>query len=162
VFAALLAPYIVFCIATTGRPLPNTYYAKTWAWTRMDPQLGHWRATYLPQMYGVAREDNWAFAVLLIPGLATWALRRLRGGSGLVLGWPLAFWAYAIVSMPRHFSLSRYTIPLVPFMALLSMDALAGLLERIRGRAARLGVAALSAALIVAGGWRSQLEYRPL
>src|SRR5207249_11367986 len=59
--------------------------------------------------------------ILLLPGLVMWARRRRPRGAALVLLWPIAFWAYAIALYPRHFSLSRYTIPLMPALALVAM-----------------------------------------
>jgi hypothetical protein len=160
-FVAVLAPYTLFCLATTGRLLANTYYAKGVIARASDIHLAHYRTTYFPIMYQVALHDHFTFAVLLVPGLVMWVMRRDRA-SRLVVLWPLAFWAYSIVVFPRHFSASRYTIPLIPVFALVSMEPLAWLLARLRGAMARR-IAIGAAALVLAfGAFGSIGEYLPV
>ncbi len=161
-FAVMLAPYTLFCLATTGRPLPNTYYAKSWLRSITDTLIGTMRARYLPLMHNVALHDNLTFAVLLVPGVIVWAMRHLKRGSGLVLLWPLAFMAYSLVFYPRHFSLSRYTIPLVPFMALLSMAPLAWAMTLLRAPAQRAAAIAVVLGVVGFGAWRSSYDYEPI
>ena len=162
VFATLLAPYTLFCLATTGRPLPNTYYAKSWLPSITDRMLGTLRAKYLPLMYNVAWHDNLTFAVLLVPGVMVWAMRHLKRGGGLVLLWPLAFMVYSVVLNPRHFSLSRYTIPLVPFLALLSMAPLSWATQWLRAPAYRAAAVMAVVVLVGLGAWRSSHDYEPI
>src|SRR5207244_3200218 len=131
--ALALLPYAVFCFATTGRLLPNTYYAKGVIGRASDPHLAHYRATYLPLAFQFAYHDNLSFAVLLVPGIVAWLARRARRDAALLAAWPLAFWAYSWVVFPRHFSVSRYSIPLIPALALFSMVPLAWLLVRLSG-----------------------------
>ena len=161
-FVALLVPYTAFCLATTGRPLPNTYYAKSWLPSITDTLFVTLRAKYLPLMHNVAWHDNLTFAVLLVPGVIVWTLRHLKRGSGLVVLWPLAFMAYSLVFYPRHFSLSRYTMPLVPFLALLSMAPLAWVMQWLRTPAQRAASVAVVAVAVGLGGWRSSTDYEPI
>ena len=160
-FALVLVPYTAFCLATTGRPLPNTYYAKSWIAGLNDPNLAARRASYLPLWFSAMWHDNAPLAVLVIPGIAAWAWRHMKG-AGLVLLWPLAFAAYSIALYPRHFSLSRYTMPLVPFLALLAVAALAWGLTRVRSAAVRHVVIAGVAIATLLGAMRSLADYQPL
>ena len=161
-FVVVLLPYTLFCLATTGRPMPNTYYAKGVIARASDVHLAHYRATYLPVMYQVAYHDNLAFALLLVPGLALWLMRSDRRVSMLVALWPVAFWLYSLVVFPRHFSASRYTIPLIPAFALVSIEAVAWALRRVRATIARRTIVATAAAVLALFALRSTGEYLPV
>jgi len=161
-FALALLPYAVFCFATTGRLLPNTYYAKGVIGRASDPHLAHYRATYLPLAFQFAYHDNLSFAVLLVPGIVAWLARRARRDAALLAAWPLAFWAYSWVVFPRHFSVSRYSIPLIPALALVSMEPLAWLLERLRGAVARRVTLAAVGLAVVIGAAKSLGDYQPI
>ncbi len=161
-FVAVLLPYSVFCYTTTGRWLPNTYYAKGVIARASDVHLAHFRATYFPVMYQVAYHDNLAFALLLIPGFVMWLRNRARRDAWLVALWPLAFWAYSMVVFPRHFSVSRYTIPLIPAFALVSMEPLAWAIGRAGSAGVRRWAAVAAAVALTLAGLRSTAEYEPV
>jgi len=161
-FMLVLIPYALFCWATTGRLLPNTYYAKGVIARANDPNLAHFRATYLPLLYRFAYHDNLAFALLLVPGLALWLARRERRDSALLGAWPHAFWAYLLVVFPRPFSVSRYTIPLIPSLALVSMEPIAWARARLRGVTARRVTPALAGLAVAAGAARGLGDYQPI
>jgi arabinofuranosyltransferase len=161
-FAAAVAPYVVFCLATTGRPLPNTFYAKSLIPLSFGRALAGRRAAYLPEMLQWTLDDNLLVGVLLIPGLVLWWLRRAPRAARAVGLWPLLFWAYALALYPQHFSLSRYTIPLLPFLALLAMAPLEWLLPRLRLRARWALLVSLPWILCASGAARSQMELRPV
>ena len=160
-FAVVALPYVVFCLATTGRPLPNTFYAKSLLPLQTSAAaFSQLRITYLPKLLRWAWLDNALIGLLLIPGLVFWI--RRRSDSALVYLWPLAFCLYALVLYPRHFSLSRYTIPLIPFFALLAMAAVAAALERLR-RSSIQTIAVGAVFLLIVGGaaWR-QNDFRQI
>jgi arabinofuranosyltransferase len=139
-FAAVMLPYILFCLATTGRPLPNTYYAKSFFLATSDSVvLRDLRARYLPGLWEMMQGDSPLLAWLVIPGGLLWLFRSgLRRAPAVAL-WPLLFMAYSVARAPFHFNASRYTVPLMPFLALLTMPPLAWLLARLRtGRSRRL------------------------
>jgi hypothetical protein len=148
-FAAVVAPYAIFCLATSGRPFPNTFYAKS-VIPSANPEIASQRASYIPWVFRWAWYDQPLSAVLLLPGLIVW-LRARSPAARLVAISPLAFWIYALVLQPRHFSLSRYTIPLIPMVALFSISAADALARRFARRAARDALTALTAVLVVAG-----------
>jgi hypothetical protein len=158
--ALAVAPYILFCLATSGRPLPNTFYAKSVIPLGFGRALAERRAAYLPEMLQWTLDDNLLVGALLIPGLVLWWRRSAPPAARAVAAWPLLFWAYALALYPQHFSLSRYTIPLVPMLALISMAPVEWLLARIRAHAGRVvvtGAVALACALSAARG-QSQLQ----
>ena len=158
--AALVLPYIAFSLATTGRPLPNTFYAKA-VLGFPDHSLPHWRMLYLPYMLLAALYDNPVLGALLIPGLAVWAWRR-EPRSALVLLWPLAFWTYALAVFPRHFTLSRYTMPLIPFLSLMSVAAFGWAHARVRGPKTRHAALIAAAVAVAASAAWSQVRYTPV
>jgi len=152
---ALALPHVVFCLATTGRPLPNTFYAKSVRSVLGGAhELAVLRRHYLAGVMDWAWRDNPAIAILLPLGVAAWLWARHRGGSAVAAWWPVLFWLYAIALYPRHFSLSRYTIPLVPFQALLAVGLLDTLTRRLRPAAWRTAAWAVAAVLVVAPGAR--------
>ncbi len=150
---ALLIPYALFCLATTGRPLPNTFYAKSLL-PALDGILGQERSRYLPRMLAWAWQDNAIMAVLLVPGLVAWMWRHARERAGVVAWWPVAFWIYSMALYPRHFSMSRYSIPLIPFQFLLAMGAAEWIVTRLRGASARAVAGASLALALLPGGLR--------
>src|SRR5439155_6039885 len=156
VFVLAILPYMLFSLATSGRPLPNTFYAKSLIPLAMiGSNVNALRRDYLPGMLQWGMVDNLLAGFLLVPGLVAWWFRRGARRAAAVALWPLAFWAYALVLYPRHFNLSRYTIPLVPFLALLAMGPVDLLVQRVRAatwRAALRGAAYLGFAL---SAWRS-------
>jgi hypothetical protein len=102
-YGAVAAPYAIFGLITTGKPLPNTFYAKvgsehffSWRTLRETVRL-HWY-------------DNPVSLALLPLGL--WPIwRRSRLTVVWLLGLPL-FTAVIIDFVWHH---GRYTMPLIPF-----------------------------------------------
>lgn len=162
-FAALTLPYIIFCLATTGRPLPNTFYAKSLLPALDDAtSLATLRRVYLPQMWTWMWRDNAAVSLLAPLGLVTWTLARGRRASGLVAWWPILFWGYALALYPRHFSASRYTIPLIPMQCLLAAGAADWAARRAKAPSTRAAVSAALALAFVPGGVRGVLGARDM
>ena len=122
IYALTALPYSLFSLSTTGRPLPNTFYAKA-----DTTQLYSLRT--LRETLALHWQDNYA-ALLLLP-FGLWpAWRRGR----LLLLWPLALWLLvpAIVAQVWHHG--RYTMPLIPFQMLLAAAGAAWLVETLPGR----------------------------
>jgi len=161
VFLAVLLPYTVFCLVTTGRLLPNTFYAKSLLPLYLPgSDLPTLRLEYMPEMIAWTWRDNLFTGVLLLPGLVMWARRHVPRGSGLVLLWPIAFWIYAIALYPRHFSLSRYTIPLMPALSLIAIAPLEAAGQHLRGIFSRHVVAGAAGLLIALAAASSQPKFR--
>ncbi len=104
----LALPYSLFSLATTGKPLPNTFYAKAgssyfFSWRTFHETLTwHWH-------------DNVASIILLVLGLApVW--KRSRLAIIWLLGLPLL--TAVVIDFTWHHG--RYTIPLIPLQMVVS------------------------------------------
>jgi len=142
VYGLIQLPYALFSLGATGKPLPNTFYAKArqdawYSWRTLRETLAyHWQDNFL--------------ALLLLPfGLAAlWRRNRLVGGwlVGLFLLLPL------IVPLLWHHG--RYTMPLIPFQMIVAAAGLHWLVARLpRGQTAVWW--ALGGLLLAAGLWRA-------
>ncbi len=155
VAAMIQAPYAAFCLAVAHRPFPNTFYAKSLLPLLENLAPGRERSSYLPILWRILGMDNLAGAPLLILGLLLgWRVAGRRWVP--IAAWPLLFWGYSIAMFPRHFSLSRYTMPLIPFVllgGLLGAQAVLVWLPQARRRTAgwvvagALGLSALRGSL---------------
>jgi arabinofuranosyltransferase len=146
-FAALVLPYLLFSLRTSGRALPNTYHAKATVSLWPSRDFLSIAARYLIL-------DNALLLPFYVLGVgAAWGRARLL--SLWSVGLPLAY-AFLHAVLYQH---GRYLMPLIPVNALL---AVLGLLEgqrlaRRRGWRWRFSgrFAFLSAALVIAGtAWR--------
>ncbi|MCP4424527.1 MAG: hypothetical protein GY803_08560 [Chloroflexi bacterium] len=103
IYGLIAAPYVIFSLATTGHPLPNTFYAKVgsehfFSWrTLRETAAFHWR-------------DN-PISLLLLPFGAAHLRRRGR----LALVWLLTLPLLTAVIIDQTWHHGRYTIPLIPF-----------------------------------------------
>jgi len=123
VFAALIAPYIIFSVATSGGPLPTTFAAKSvdFAWLR--GRYVRFTALYFWL-------DNPGAALIIVPAAALAAVRIFRerlgflaSGDGLVAGWALGYLAVSILMTPMPFHFCRYQIPVLPFFLIVCARA---------------------------------------
>jgi hypothetical protein len=101
-YALIATPYTVFSLATTGQPLPNTFYAKVgsqhlFSWrTLRETAAWHW-------------QDNPVSLILILFGLLPlW--RQSRLSVLWLLGLPL--FTAVIIDFTWHHG--RYTMPLIP------------------------------------------------
>ncbi len=163
VYGGVAAPYALFGLATTGKPLPNTFYAKVGSQyflslrTLLKTGFLHW-------------SDN-PTNLLLIP----LGLRPVWRRSHLVVGWlaSLPLLTAMIVEFVWHHG--RYTMPLIPFQMIVAAAGAAWLVSfaGIRGlgdfswfhpqirqsppeksrTVARYGVAVLVGVGVFLGGW---------
>jgi hypothetical protein len=163
VLALVMLPHLVFCLATAGRPLPNTYYSKTVIRLGLSPDvLAEKRASYFADAAIWLWRDNVVTAVTSALGLPLWWLRRRSAGAGLIPLTPLVFWVSAWMTTPLHYSLSRYTIPLIPCVALVAMAPFDLILARLRAPLVRRAAAAVAGvAVLFAAGYR-QFQYEGL
>jgi hypothetical protein len=106
--------------------------------------------------------DNFAIGLFLMAGLILWAFRRIALRPQIALFWLLVFWVYAIVMFPRHVNLSRYTIPLMPCIALLAMAPLQALRNRLPSGFARSGLGAIAGTLVAVAAVMGQLRFQPV
>jgi hypothetical protein len=124
-FGALMVPYLLFNLALSGNPLPNTFYAK-------QAEYGSsWMARGL-----LDRTSEYLGPILaspflaLIPGALAWLAKRIRAWDRGVLAsllWASGYLAIYFMNLPAY-QHGRYIIPAFPIMYLWGM---AGLLEFI-------------------------------
>ena len=148
-FAAVVLPYLVFSLHTSGHLLPNTYHAKAVTSFSLDLDFLSVAAQYLIL-------DNPLLLPFYVLGIGV-LLRRAPLLSLWSVGLPLAY-AFLHAPLYQH---GRYLMPLIPVNAAI---AVAGLLEarrlaRRRGWCTRetrfCGKNLVSVLLILAGsGWR--------
>ncbi len=103
IYGAIQLPYALFSLSVTGRPLPNTFYAKA-----RQSTLYSWRT--LRETLQYHWQDNWLTMLLLPFSLPTlWRRNRLVGS------WLVGLWLLLPFIVPFLWHHGRYTMPLLPF-----------------------------------------------
>jgi len=112
-YLALVLPYNVFALATTGHPLPTTFYAKAGG-------LGPWTLPlawdYVKGLAILVLLTN--AAVLVLAPLGAVALWRTGAEARAVVAWPVALLLVQALLSPLLYHFGRYAMPLDPFFAL--------------------------------------------
>lgn len=120
---SMLLPYLLFNLALSGNPMPNTFYAKQ----------AEFEAYWLSQSMGQRIRDYlWPFLaspfLALMPGVFVWAFRTLRGanwGAWAALIWFCGYILIYFMRLPAY-QHGRYIIPALP---IIYMWGLMGLLQ---------------------------------
>ncbi|NKQ35539.1 MAG: hypothetical protein HF973_07985, partial [Chloroflexi bacterium] len=121
-YALVAAPYTLFSLSVTGKPLPNTFYAKA-----DTAQFFSWRT--LRETMTLHWQDNPVSLILVLFGLLpTWRKSRLT-----VL-WLLGLWLLTPVIVDQVWHHGRYTMPLIPFQMVIAGGGLNWLLQRLEIR----------------------------
>jgi arabinofuranosyltransferase len=141
IYIALSLPYVLFSLSVTGKPLPNTFYAKAGDGFAFRPEIFwatlkyHWA-------------DNYAAGLLAIPGLI-WLWRKSR---------PAAVWLVSLivlfpflVGFVWHFG--RYTMPLVAFQMVAAGLFASWLINLLPENFQRWGLAFFVAVILGSGIW---------
>jgi hypothetical protein len=114
-FSALFVPYLLFNLALSGHPLPNTFYAKQAEYQAAWISLG---LTY--------RINNYLMPILaspfiaLLPGAVIWMSRRIRSWDWAAIATLLWFVGYIglyFLRLPAY-QHGRYIIPAFPILYL--------------------------------------------
>jgi hypothetical protein len=114
-FSALFVPYLLFNLALSGNPLPNTFYAKQAEYQAAWRSLG---LTY--------RLNNYLLPILaspfiaLLPGAVIWMYRRVRSWDWAAIATLLWFTGYIglyFLRLPAY-QHGRYIIPAFPILYL--------------------------------------------
>ena len=108
-FAVIIAPYLLFSLAATGSPLPNTFRANARELTSVQYLFGY--------VVNYAVYDNPLSALFIIGALMAWRDQRARPVALWAIGFPLA----AALFTPNLRHHGRYTVPLIPFNTLLGV-----------------------------------------
>jgi len=133
IYAFAAAPYALFSLGVTGKPLPNTFYAKAdtaqfFSWrTLRETMTWHWL-------------DNPVSLILVLFGLLP-AWRKSR----LTVLWLLGLWLLTPVIVDQVWHHGRYTMPLIPFQMVVAGVGLSWLLPRLEN-----------------GDWRQKLPNYPI
>jgi len=124
-FGSLVLPYVLFNLALSGNPMPNTFYAKQaeygafWHSKSFLDRLGNYISPILASPF-----------LVLIPAATFWLVKRIRNrdwGALASLLWAIGYIAIYFVSLPAY-QHGRYIIPALPVMYLWGV---LGLLEMI-------------------------------
>lgn len=145
IYALIQLPYALFSLSLTGKPLPNTFYAKSGP---PAPDAALYSLRTLREIGQYHWQDSF-FAMLLLPvGLATlW--RRGR----LLVGWLVGLALITPLIVPLLWHHGRYTMPLIPFQMIAAAAGLGWLITRLR-RTPRLLWVITGVAFVLAGLWR--------
>jgi hypothetical protein len=166
VFGFVVAGYLAFNQALSGRPWPTTLYAKQaeYAVLRQAPLLSRLAAVGLQPLVGVG--------ALLAPGLVGVALGRARSArpaeAWLALAWVAAMVAAYALRLPVTYQHGRYVMPVIPVVVVMGAGGLSAWLRtgapalwaRVVSRAwiGAAGVAALAFAGIGAAAYARDVQ----
>lgn len=120
---SLLALYLLFNLAISGSPLPNTFYAK------QAEYAVYLQLPYLQRLGSEALQPLIGVGVILLPGLILAlisAIRRKSWGVPIALSWLVGFLCLYAWRLPVTYQHGRYVIPAIPIYCLLGV---AGLVE---------------------------------
>lgn len=117
-FGSLVLPYVLFNLALSGNPMPNTFYAK-------QAEYGSfWHSK--PFLVRIS-EYLWPILagpfLVLIPGAFLWLVKRIRSrdwGALASLLWVFGYLAIYFLSLPAY-QHGRYIIPALPVIYLWGM-----------------------------------------
>lgn len=156
VFAAIISPYVIFCLLTNGHPFPNTYYAK------MNENFQTTRAIYVMKIVNAHLDGHYGLFYALAPiGALAMMIRtyagewggRLAAHARILWLWPLAVVLHGVLfnaSLLPHFE--RYAMPILPFSILLAAVAFDDLVRTVRkkfGRRSGVLLASIIAAISI-------------
>ncbi len=114
-FGALFLPYLLFNLALSGNPMPNTFYAK------QAEYEAYWWSKSLTQRMS---DYLWPFiaspSLVLIPGVLIWANKNFRARNWGALAGVIWFSGYILIYFIRlpAYQHGRYIIPALPIMYL--------------------------------------------
>jgi hypothetical protein len=149
VYGVINMPYTFFAYSVTGRPLPNTFFAKADA-----EQLFSWRT--LRETLQLLWQDN-QLAFLLVPFGVLFLWRRSR----VFVGWLIGLLVLSAFILPFVWHYGRYTMPLIPFQMIAGASGLYWVCTKLpanRTAVATVGsVAILLAGIVSIPGWADKL-----
>ena len=124
-FGSLFLPYLLFNLALSGNPMPNTFYAKQ---AEFAP---FWRTLPFPER---VKDYFWPIIaspfIALIPAALIWLVKKIRVQNwGVLAGliWVFGYFAIYFARLPAY-QHGRYMIPALPVMYLWGI---LGLLETV-------------------------------
>jgi hypothetical protein len=117
-FGSLFVPYLLFNLAISGNPMPNTFYAKQaeyeayWLSRNFGERIGEYLWPILASPF-----------VVLIPAAVWWLVKNIRAQNWGVLASLLWCFGYIAIYFGRlpAYQHGRYIIPALPIMYLWGM-----------------------------------------
>ena len=114
-FGALFGPYLLFNLALSGNPMPNTFYAKQ----------AEYQAYWLSQTFAQRLINyTWPFIaspfIVLLPGALAWLNKTIRARNCAAIATILWFFGYIAIYFTRMpaYQHGRYIIPAFPILYL--------------------------------------------
>jgi hypothetical protein len=130
-YLALVLPYNAFAFATTGHPLPTTFYAKAGG---LGPSTLPLALQYVAGLAIYTLLTN--AAVLVLAPIGAVVLWRMGAEARAVVAWPLALVLVQALLSPLLYHFGRYAMPLDPFVALWATVGIARLTRPSTGAVA--------------------------
>jgi arabinofuranosyltransferase len=120
-FCALICPEVLFCLETTGRPLPNTFYAKTQGF-----QMGRTSLVYLVKVAYFFFRDHPLLFCFLPAGIWAFGSRMYMTASKrhILLAWFIGLPVANAIVNPITWHHGRYVMFLIPLFFLFSVHGL--------------------------------------
>jgi len=168
-FTLLVVPYLAYNAIVSGRPFPNTFYAKQSEYRVLLTGLPLWK-----RLWRMVRPTLVGAQALLLPGFIYAAIRVVRVAMArrrdlplrelLLPIVPLAWWAGLLViyalRLPADYQHGRYVIPVIPVFILYGVSGMAEILQpfsrqlvvRIASRVFLLAAMVLLLAFVAVGG----------
>jgi hypothetical protein len=122
-FGSLFALYLLFNLIVSGRPWPNTLYAK------QAEYAVYLNMPFLQRLAQEALQPLIGVGVLLLPGVLMAggsAIRRRQWGVPAALIWLAGFLTLYAWRLPVTYQHGRYVIPVMPVFFVLGLVGLAG------------------------------------
>ncbi len=141
IYGLIQLPYALFSLSVTGKPLPNTFYAKS-----RTPTLYSWRT--FRETWGYHWRDNMVSLLLLPFGLA-FLWRRSR----VTAAWLLGLLLIMPIIVPIVWHHGRYTMPLLPFQMIVAAAGLWWIVQKVPCLARPIW-SVLGVLFLLAGAWR--------
>ncbi len=114
-FGALFVPYLLFNLALSGNPMPNTFYAK-----QAEYQAYWLSIPLLQRIIGYLMPLIAGPFFILLPGAAMWIIKAVRARDWATIGSVIWFLGYIFIYFMRMppYQHGRYIIPAFPIMYL--------------------------------------------
>ncbi len=142
-FAALFAPYLLFNLALSGTPMPNTFYAKQ-AEYALRPAFSAIVYDYLTNFFS-------GVSIVILPGFiqkTIRAIRRREWGVLLSVVWVLGYLLLYFLRLPAY-QHGRYLMPAMGVFFLIGLMGFYEFLPSLRTYKTRLARVACLAAIVL-------------